>query len=120
MYRSHEMGKTITTIKIDEAIRDYAKAAAKKTGFTFAAYYEDLILHDLKNNHPEMYQSYLDMKPPMAGKSINTKSILARIEDPNITVTDIQGNVLGTPKKAVRGMDQVSTVIMENKDKEDF
>lgn len=114
------MGKTITTIKIDEAIRDYAKAAAKKTGFTFAAYYEDLILHDLKNNHPEMYQSYLDMKPVMAGKSINNKSILARIEDPNITVTDIQGNVLETPNKPARGMEQVGTVIMENQNKEEF
>ena len=57
------MGKTITTIKIDEGVRDYAKIAAKRKNYTFPAYCEDLFLHDLVINHPDLYGKYINSVP---------------------------------------------------------
>jgi hypothetical protein len=52
------MGRTMTSIRIDEDVKACAKMAAKRTNFTFAAYYEDLILKDLLVNHPDLFKLY--------------------------------------------------------------
>ena len=56
------MNMVTTSIKIEKSIKDAAKNRAAELNMTFAAYYEDLILRDLKNNRPELFKDIIKEK----------------------------------------------------------
>lgn len=59
------MEMMITSIKISRKVRDAAKIRADNLGLSFWSYYEDLILHDIKANEPELF------KELCSGREIN-------------------------------------------------
>ena len=86
------MGIINTSIRIDEDVKNYAKIAARRSGYTFMAYYEDLILKDIKENHSDLFDQYkegLDIED--ISKPVKKRSLLALVKDPNVKVTDSAG-----------------------------
>ncbi len=57
------MQRVITSIRIDIDVKEFSKIAAMRENFTFTAYYENLLLFNLKENHPELYKEYLERSP---------------------------------------------------------
>ena len=86
------MGIINTSIRIDEDVKNYAKIAARRSGYTFMAYYEDLILKDIQANHIDLFEQYKEGKDVEdVSKPVKKRSLLALIRDPNIKVVDSAG-----------------------------
>lgn len=99
------MGIINTSIRIDQDVKDYAKIAARRSDFTFMAYYEDLILKDIKENHPDLYENYISGHPAAeAKKEVRKRSILANVYDPDMKLIDEFGEIIvqNKPIKAQR------------------
>ena len=89
------MGIITTSIRIDSDVKDYAKIAAKREGFTFMAFYEDLILRFIKDKHPDLYMEYIKGRP--AEKEyvkIVKRSDLAKAIDSGVQIVDKAGVVI--------------------------
>lgn len=54
------MDMMITSIKISRVVREVARIRADELGQTFQAYYEDLIIKDIKENRPDLWKDALD------------------------------------------------------------
>ena len=50
------MDMIITSIKIDRRVRDASKVMADEVGLTFAAYFEELLLTNIKTKKPDLFQ----------------------------------------------------------------
>ena len=86
------MGIINTSIRIDEDVKNYAKIAARRSGYTFMAYYEDLILKDIQANHIDLFDQYKEGKDVEdISKPVKKRSLLALIKDPNVNVVDSGG-----------------------------
>lgn len=89
------MGIINTSIRIDEDVKNYAKIAARRSGYTFMAYYEDLMLKDIKENHPDLFEQYKEGKDiEDISKPVKKRSLLAMIKDPKTKVIDSAGAVV--------------------------
>lgn len=51
-----KMDMMITSIKISRKVREAARIRADDLNLTFQSYYEDLILKDIKDNKPELFE----------------------------------------------------------------
>ena len=51
-----QMDMMITSIKISRKVREAARIRANNLNLSFQSYYEDLILHDIKENEPELFK----------------------------------------------------------------
>ncbi len=56
------MDMMITSIKISRVVRQAARIRADELKQTFQAYYEDLILKDIKANRPDLWEELLEGK----------------------------------------------------------
>jgi len=56
------MDMMITSIKISRVVREIARLRADELNQTFQAYYEDLILKDIKANRPDLWEELLEGK----------------------------------------------------------
>ena len=94
------MGRIITSIRIEEDIKEYSKIAARREGYTFTAYYENLLLFNLKENHSDLYTEYLKATP--SGDEVNkvkNQSAYVRARFEGREVKDIAGVVLSSVKE---------------------
>ena len=109
-----------TTIRIDEEVRAYARLRARKTGFTFMAYYEDLILKDLRDNEPELFEMYKKGHPAGSmGTIIKKRSSIANYFDPDGKIIPIEKT--NSDSKVPPGSEDLGQIIQEDgSDKEAF
>ena len=94
------MLRVTTSLRIDTDVREYSKIAAMREGFTFTAYYENLLLKNMKDNHFELYEEYLNSTSPKEA-IVKTKNrspyVKARFEGRE--VKDIAGVILSPARE---------------------
>ena len=99
------MAYVTTTIKVDYDLNFYARKAAKRQNFTYAAYYEDLLLKDLRDNHPDFLKEFVQCKEvDKVADNIRNKNTVTQALKDGRRIIDSEGVPIDDGSEKNRGI----------------
>ncbi len=78
-----QMDMMITSIKISRKVREAARIRADELNLTFQSYYEDLILQDIKDNKPDLFEELCSGREFNKNRKPKKTALQVMIEEAN-------------------------------------